>query len=402
MKNIIARIFMVLSFWGGFFASFSVVRANSIAFDWYAGHVYGSRLRWPIYLSLVAFIFCTIVFVLSIWMSKPLTNRTWLYRRVDYFCILLTCMFACAAIFFTMHPRIFNVFVGSSGLFSWIVTTQLLIIILPFLTYLFAFIALGELVARIRDKQLMSSLYLVQFFKKFPVWSGFGFTMLVFVLSQCILLIAGFFTIARIFSLLAIYLLTYVIYRITNLSKQFELANQEKIAAERFKSELITNVSHDIKTPLTSIINYVDLLKHEPLTSPSLDYVQVLERKSTRLKVLIDDLMDAAKAGTGNITINTERINFTELVGQIAGEFEDDFTEKQLSLVLKIPAAPVLMHTDPRHLYRIIENLFSNAAKYAMPGTRVFVDVNGDAHNAFFVMKNTSENHLDLTDTDFT
>jgi signal transduction histidine kinase len=175
------------------------------------------------------------------------------------------------------------------------------------------------------------------------------------------------------------------------------------VIAERFKVELITNVSHDIRTPVTSIINYVDLLKGLPIDTPEFtEYVGVLERTSGRLKTLIGDLIEASKSVTGAVDLQMEQVNLSELVGQATGEFEDRLTAASLTLVLRQPDtsvprviepvgergareespsletaehAPVTVHADPSQVWRILENLLGNVVKYALPGTRVFVEV---------------------------
>lgn len=144
---------------------------------------------------------------------------------------------------------------------------------------------------------------------------------------------------------------------------------------ERLKAELITNVSHDIKTPLTSIINYVDLLKKEPLeTENEKQYVEVLAEKSARLKNLIDDLMEASKISSGNITVESVPLSVGELLSQMTAEYEARFESRQLTPVLQIPEYPLYFMGDSRHIWRVLSNLFSNLCKYAMPGTRIYLE----------------------------
>jgi len=179
---------------------------------------------------------------------------------------------------------------------------------------------------------------------------------------------------------------------------EYDKANAEKVRAERFKTELITNVSHDIRTPLTSIINYIDLLKTLQIENTDFaEYVGVLDRKAARLKTLIDDLMEASKAGTGNMSVDLCEINLTEIMGQIAGEFDEQFAERGLTLVLRQPDQPVFTIADSRHLWRVLENLFGNAVKYSMPETRVFAEIILRDEGTVFTMKNTSKNHIDLS-----
>jgi len=163
-------------------------------------------------------------------------------------------------------------------------------------------------------------------------------------------------------------------------AQEYEQANQDKIRAERFKSELITNVSHDIQTPLTSIINYTDLLKNlsfedEQFEKKFEEYTEVLERKSARLKGLTSDLIEASKAATGNTSLDLQRVNLTEAIWQVAGEFDDQFSKQNLSFVLIPTDEQFEVTADSNHLWRILENLFSNMAKYSLEGTRTFAQL---------------------------
>ena len=153
-------------------------------------------------------------------------------------------------------------------------------------------------------------------------------------------------------------------------------AVDERMKSERLRTELITNVSHDIKTPLTSIINYVDLLSHEKLPEGNaVEYIAVLQRQSARLKKLTDDLVEASKASTGNLPVSLEQLDLSVLVDQIQGEYVDRLTEKKLELIVTKPDKPVPVQADPRHLWRVLDNLMTNILKYAMPGTRVYLDL---------------------------
>lgn len=146
---------------------------------------------------------------------------------------------------------------------------------------------------------------------------------------------------------------------------------------ERMKADLITNVSHDIKTPLTSIINYVDLIKREQVGDEKIrGYINVLDEKSQRLKQLTDDLVEASKISSGNISLQFEKINLTELMNQTLGEFSEKFEQKKLTTVMIINAKNVVIEADSRRIWRVMENLFNNVYKYAMEGTRVYVTLN--------------------------
>lgn len=172
---------------------------------------------------------------------------------------------------------------------------------------------------------------------------------------------------------------------------------------ERLKADLITNVSHDIKTPLTSIINYVDLLKREHLENEKArNYISVLDAKSQRLKQLTEDLVEASKVSSGNITLQMERLNFVELVYQTAGEFNERFEARDLTAVTKLPKEPVIILADGRRIWRVIENLYNNVAKYAMEHTRVYVGMEVLEGTAFFSIKNISEQALNIDASELT
>ncbi|MBO6166018.1 MAG: HAMP domain-containing histidine kinase [Eubacterium sp.] len=172
---------------------------------------------------------------------------------------------------------------------------------------------------------------------------------------------------------------------------------------EKLKAELITNVSHDIKTPLTSIINYVDLMKREKINNPKLEeYINILDVKSQRLKQLTLDLIEASKVSTGNIEFEYINLDYTELIQQAVAEFEDKFTENSLEIVLTVPDAPAFIHVDGARTFRIIENLFTNASKYAIQGSRVYMNLSIDGDNAAFSIKNVSREMLNISAEELT
>lgn len=164
---------------------------------------------------------------------------------------------------------------------------------------------------------------------------------------------------------------------------------------ERMKADLITNVSHDIKTPLTSIINYVNLLKMEHIENERVNnYVRVLDEKSQRLKQLTEDLVEASRISSGNVKLEMQKIDIVELVYQTGGEFNEKFEDKELTIVTKIPQKAIYIMADGRQLYRVIENLYNNVAKYALEKTRVYVDVQAGTEKVLFSIKNVSEKSL--------
>lgn len=185
---------------------------------------------------------------------------------------------------------------------------------------------------------------------------------------------------------------------LNNVQTGVAAAVEEKMKSERFRTELITNVSHDIKTPLTSIINYVDLIKKEPTESETMrEYIEVLDRQSNRLKKLIEDLMEASKASTGNLPVNPEVCDATVVLTQIVGEFSERAEKNQLEMVVECPQPPVEIYVDGRHLWRIIDNLMGNICKYAQPGTRVYITLEKFHGMVIMTFRNISKDRLKMT-----
>lgn len=175
------------------------------------------------------------------------------------------------------------------------------------------------------------------------------------------------------------------------------VAAQNQLKSERMKTELITNVSHDIKTPLTSIINYVDLLEKPHTPEEAQSYVEVLSRQSQRLKKLIDDLMEMSKASTGNIQVDIGEIDAVEAVTQALGEFADKLTAAGLTPVFHQSEENIMLLADGRLLWRAVSNVLSNAVKYALPGTRLYVDVSATQDKAIISFKNISGAQLNIS-----
>ncbi len=163
---------------------------------------------------------------------------------------------------------------------------------------------------------------------------------------------------------------------VNSIGKGIRNAVEASMKDERMKTDLITNVSHDIKTPLTSIINYVDLIKREEIDNERVrSYIRVLDEKSQRLKQLTDDLVEASKISSGTISLHFEKINLTELLHQTIGEFSEKFEQKGLTIVMNVNTLNVVIEADSRRIWRVIENLFNNVFKYALEGTRVYISV---------------------------
>ena len=182
------------------------------------------------------------------------------------------------------------------------------------------------------------------------------------------------------------------------LGEGIKLAVDEAVKQESTKTELITNISHDLKTPLTSIINYVDLLKKcdiEDETAKS--YLEVLGEKSDRLKILITDLVEASKAATGNVEVNLVKISLREILTQLVGEFSDAFAKCNLDVILSVPDSDITASADNKLLYRVLENLAVNIEKYSMEGTRVYISAESNGTKGVIIFKNISKAPLNIT-----
>lgn len=190
---------------------------------------------------------------------------------------------------------------------------------------------------------------------------------------------------------------------LNRISDGLETALAEQVKSERLKADLITNVSHDIKTPLTSIINYVDLIKREKIDNPTIQrYLEVLDQKSHRLKTLTEDLVEASKASSGNIKLEIMDIDIVELVQQTNGEFEDKYELSRLKMVSTLPNEVIIIEADGRRLWRVLENLYNNACKYALENTRVYIGIEDRGTDVVFSIKNVSASPLNFSPDELT
>ena len=391
MTNILTRratkiILLVV----GLLAAVSFMRDTSHAYNYY----YTTLPNWPWATNWIWFgapismaLFGGSVVALCVAVAKSEPGRRHWWRPADYLVSVVTVA--------TTEITCLGLAVGYPG--------PELLLVYSAVAYLAAVGLLLETVARLRDRCLASTLYWARFFRLHPPREPLGALMLIAVVGNLIALAATIpqlrlgTLITTAFFLFILAALTYFCGFELSASARREQANAEKIAAERFKAELITNVSHDIRTPLTSIINYVDLLKGLDVDRDDFrEYVSVLEAKSGRLKALLDDLMDASKLTSGAVTMDARELDLAEIVGQLAGEFDDRFAEQNLTLVQRQPDGPVLVSADSRHLWRVLENLFCNAAKYSLPGTRVFAQIARVGASVVFSLRNTSLAPIDL------
>lgn len=190
---------------------------------------------------------------------------------------------------------------------------------------------------------------------------------------------------------------------VNNMGDGIRKAVATSMKDERMQADLITNVSHDIRTPLTSIINYVNLLKRERITQePVSGYIEVLDAKAQRLKQLTDDLLEASKISSGNIILENSRLDLTELVRQSVGEFSEKLEARKLQVMTTEPDGPAYIYADSRRMWRVMENLFNNICKYAMEGTRVYVDLEKAEGKIVLSLKNISENSLNFSPDELT
>ncbi len=190
---------------------------------------------------------------------------------------------------------------------------------------------------------------------------------------------------------------------VNNIGEGIRAAVRTSMKDEQMKTDLITNVSHDIKTPLTSIISYVDLLKRLKIQEePAKDYIEILDGKAQRLKQLTDDLVEASKISSGNIELNREKLNLTELINQSLGEFSEKLEESRLQAIFEDGGAPAYIYADSRRMWRVVENLFNNICKYALEGTRVYIDLARENGRIRVSFKNISRQQMNIRPEELT
>ena len=384
---------------GGYFAALALGRQWSSGFDYYIGIYFGDFLETDSLAPLFLFIICVIIFTISVLKAKG-SKRFLFLRRIDWslFVVLTFCIVFLFAFITQYSP---------GYLYAMYIPVSAQLVIFTVFLYLLVMAVAADIFARIRDRQFLSTLYWIDYFKLYPLNKPSGFLMAILLIGNLVLVLFVFpFALVWylrdtglplfIFAMFTIIVLTYICKFILSLSSMYEKANEEKVKSERLKSELITNVSHDIRTPLTTIINYVDLLKDLPVENDEFSkYLSILGRKTDRLKVLIGDLIEASKASTGNIEIVMKELDLTEIIGQVAGEFDELFNEHKLTLILRGADQPSLVQADSRYLWRTLENIFGNAAKYSLPGTRIFSEIQKHGNETVFSLKNTSRNPID-------
>jgi len=190
---------------------------------------------------------------------------------------------------------------------------------------------------------------------------------------------------------------------LNNIKEGFKVAVEQEVKSQNMKAQLISNVSHDLKTPLTSIITYVDLLKQEDLDPDTRkEYIDILDKKSKRLQVLIEDLFEASKASTGNIQLNLEHLDVVALLRQTLGEMEEKINQTTLKIRTNLPEYKIICNLDGARTYRVFENILSNILKYSMPNSRVYIDVVEDERSVSLIFKNISAYEMNFDPSDIT
>jgi signal transduction histidine kinase len=190
---------------------------------------------------------------------------------------------------------------------------------------------------------------------------------------------------------------------LNHIGDAISVAVEDRMKSERFRTELITNVSHDLKTPLTSIINYTDLLAKEDCGNETAkEYIDVLSRQAVRLKKLTEDLLEVSKASSGTLSVSVSQTDAAELLTQAVGEYEERFSSRNLSVITELKEQPLWILADGRHLWRVFDNLLGNICKYAMPGTRVYLTAERIGGNVVLSFRNISENPIAVSAEELT
>ncbi|MGL6107829.1 MAG: histidine kinase dimerization/phospho-acceptor domain-containing protein [Romboutsia sp.] len=198
-------------------------------------------------------------------------------------------------------------------------------------------------------------------------------------------------------------LLDDIVNDINEIGEAINIAVEDRLKSERMKNELITNVSHDLKTPLTAMINYISLMKKEDIQPEHVkDYVQVLDKRSQRLKVLIEDLFEASKIGSNNIEMNLEKNDINQLLSQSIVEMEEFIEESKLDFIVNVPQEEVFILADGQKTFRVFENIISNIIKYSLEGTRVYIDLEEKDNKVGINFKNISKYQLNFDSEEIT
>ncbi|WP_434303681.1 sensor histidine kinase [Clostridium botulinum] len=356
-------------------------------------------------ISLIMLLIAMLIYGITLWNSKVTKNSFLRFlNRFDYeILVIFTSLILTICYDFMVHPH--------RRLFL-LLPFRKLRMFFPLLGFITLFLLLSITIIRLRDKTFIENFLWGQFYQKYDITTKIGVAIHLSHLSMVIAFILfvaykfkgitfgiGF----NLYFLIIMFVLfliafTYIEYFILQLGEKYDRKNLEKIKSERFKADLITNVSHDIRTPLTSIITYVDLMKGLQIQDAQYKgYLEVMDRKSQRLKTLISDLLDASKAGSGNLKVDFISLNFEELIGQVAGEYDQTFIDNNLDYIFETNTKNTQIKADGNLLYRVLENVYVNASKYSLPHSRIYAKLFNEYENVIFTLKNISALPLNIT-----
>ncbi|KGO14764.1 sensor histidine kinase [Clostridium botulinum] len=356
-------------------------------------------------ISLIMLLIAMLIYGVTLWNSKVTKNSFLRFlNRFDYeILVIFTILILVICYDFMVHPH--------RRLFL-LLPFRRLRMFFPLLGFITLFLLLSITIIRLRDKTFIENFLWGQFYQKYDTTTKIGVAIHLSHLSMVIAFILfvaykfkgitfgiGFnLYFLIIMSVLFLIAFTYIEYFILQLGEKYDQKNLEKIKSERFKADLITNVSHDIRTPLTSIINYIDLMKGLQIQDAQYKgYLEVMDRKSQRLKTLISDLLDASKAGSGNLKVDFISLNFEELIGQVAGEYDQTFIDNNLDYIFETNIKNTQIKADGNLLYRVLENVYGNASKYSLPHSRIYAKLFNEYENVIFTLKNISALPLNIT-----
>lgn len=416
MKNILTqKICRILSGSFAFVFMLSFLRQTISRIDQYVLPFIGNILKYSTRLSLTLYFFFFVLYMLSTWFTSESKTRS-VFRHSDSGFIIFL-------VFFSYYLT-FNM-VTSQG-------RAPILLLLFTIVYVLTLLGSSEILLRIRDKKFFEKFYWLNFFKMYakrkPVILSLTAVLSIYIIyyflsiadllvhriyiydGSCSIVVSPTSELSVFNNLyldlgfaISLGALTYLIHFVLYLSHDYEEVNEQKVRAERLKSELITNVSHDMRTPLTSLINYVDLLKTCDISDVNaLGYIEVLNKKTQRLNILIQDLLDASKVSSGNIVLEKETINLVEMFGQLIGEYDDDFRASDLTMVYRPNKDNMNVTVDIHQFHRVIDNIMINALKYSLAGTRVFIELCEVDKGISLHMMNTSEQSIEILEDELT
>ncbi|MCW3489753.1 sensor histidine kinase [Dethiobacter alkaliphilus] len=386
----------------------------------------GSQLR-PIFLGIILSVVLSIllmIYLISVTGRKPQDKELHLSEMDNiYSDILFTCFIILSvALIWIFYSSTESFYGNISGLdqffymFLWgTLTAVLSVLYVLVILSLARKIKAGKLLRHSMIYIISSSLYNFcqslfdgRMFAGQPLTRSLFYRQLIFIAASAVLVFFTFvfFLAGSILFLVFPILEGVIIYwyiqgnnkTFADINKGFDASLQEKMRAERMKVALVTNVSHDLKTPLTSIISYADLLSHEEnLPDTARDYVRILSQKANRLKQIVSDLFDLSKSTTGNIALELEPLDIKKLIEQTLGDMEDKIEKAEVQVKTKLPDNPVNVIADGKKLYRVFQNVIDNALKYSHKDTRIYVELTHDNDEAIATIKNTAGYEMDFT-----